>query len=92
MLEHNSPEIKTAISEAMTEQDFADYGMQNVVYVQEVSVEKAHDLFPEIDDLPEYSKLYAVHAANGTPVLLAEDLFSALEAIETNKLVVQQVH
>ncbi len=76
----------------MTEEDFADLGMDNVVYVQEVSLDEAQFLFPEIEEFPQISQLYSVHAANGTPVLLAEDLYSAKEAAENNKLVVHTVN
>ncbi len=92
MLETNNPEVLASSVEPMTEEDFADLGMQNVVYVHEVTANEAHMLFPEIEELPELTTLYAVHAANGTPVLLAEDLYSALEAAESNKLTVQKVH
>lgn len=92
MLELNNPEHQDQVIETMTEEDFADLGMDNVVYVQEVTLDEAQILFPEIDEFPELTQLYAVHAANGTPVLLAEDLYSAKEAAENNKLMVHNVH
>jgi hypothetical protein len=92
MLELNNPKLENSHVKTMTEEDFADLGMDNVVYVQEVSLDEAQFLFPEIEEFPQISQLYAVHAANGTPVLLAEDLYSAKEAAENNKLVVHTVN
>ena len=92
MLEINNPKIEYGHVSTMTEEDFADLGMDDVVYIQKVTRDEAQLLFPEIDEFPEISQLYSLHAANGTPVLLAEDLYSAKEAAENNKLTVHNVN
>ncbi len=92
MLELSNPKIEEYHVKDMTEEDFADLGMDNVVYVQEVTLDEAQTLFPEIEEFPEIGHFYALHAANGTPVLLAEDLYSAKEAAENNKLFVHTVN
>ena len=92
MLEINNPKAENIHVKSMSEEDFADLGMDDVVYVQKISIDEAQIFFPEIDDFPELSQLYSLHAANGTPVLLAEDLYSAKEAAENNKLTVHNVN
>lgn len=92
MLEINNPKNEFNHVNVMNEEDFADLGMDDVVYVQKVTRAEAEILFPEIDEFPDIAQLYSLHAANGTPVLLAEDLYSAKEAAENNKLTLHNVN
>lgn len=92
MLDTSNPQNEKQAVDVMTDKDFADLGIQDLVYVHEVAVETALDLFPEIEELPFGSTLFAVHAADGTPILLAEDLESASHAAEEHSFTLQQVN
>jgi len=76
----------------MSAQDLKELGLDKVVYVQELGIAAARALFPEIDELPERGSLFSVHAADGTPILLAEDLSAATIAATDHDLQVMQVH
>ncbi len=76
----------------MSAQDLKELGLDKVVYVQELGIAAARTLFPEIDELPESGSLFSVHAADGTPILLAEDLSAATIAASDHDLQVLQVH
>ena len=76
----------------MSAQDLKELGLDTVVYVQELGIAAARLLFPEIDELPESGSLFCVSAADGTPILLAEDLSAATIAASDHDLQVLQVH
>jgi len=78
--------------DVMTKDDLRDLGVDKLVYVHEVVASAAKDLFPEIVDLPEEGSLFAVHAANGLPILLAQDLEAAVIAAIDNELQIQQLN
>lgn len=86
------PKDKSEAVNIMNDKDFADLGIQDMVYVNEVAHDTALNLFPEIIDLPETGPLYAVHAADGTPILLAEDLQSATSAAAEHSFTLHQLN
>ena len=88
----SNPDDQTKMINIMNDKDFADLGIQDIVYVNEVALETALNLFPEIMDLPETGPLYAVHAADGTPILLAEDLESATTAAAEHSFTLHQLN
>lgn len=92
MLNTTNPDDQGPTMEIMTDKDFADFGLHDLVYVHRVEADRALNLFPEIDHLPDGEMLYAVHAADGTPILLAEDLEAASSAAEEHMLTLQYVN
>lgn len=75
----------------ISKEQLRDMGLNDLVYVQEVAMSHAKKLFPQVEEFPEQTALYAVHAANGTPILLAEDLESAVIAATDHELNIQYV-
>ncbi|GJM03034.1 MAG: hypothetical protein DHS20C08_15350 [Rhodomicrobium sp.] len=92
MLVTSNTENQSEAVATMTDKDFADLGIQDMVYVNEIAVDTALDLFPEVLDLPDDGTLYSVHAADGTPILLAEDLESANTAAAEHSFTLHQVN
>ncbi|WP_025841246.1 DUF1150 family protein [Asaia platycodi] len=62
----------------MTHQDLKEFGMSRVAYVKPV--------------VYEGEAAFAIHAADGTPMALAEDRSSAFEAIVDHEMVPAWVH
>ncbi|GBQ15691.1 DUF1150 family protein [Swaminathania salitolerans] len=62
----------------MTHQDLKDFGMSKLAYVKPVTYEG--------------EAAFAIHAADGTPMALAEDQSSAFEAIIDHEMVPAWVH
>ncbi|WP_336760323.1 DUF1150 family protein [Asaia sp. VD9] len=62
----------------MTHQDLKEFGMSRVAYVKPV--------------VYEGEAAFAIHAADGTPMALAEDRSSAFEAIVDHEMIPAWVH
>lgn len=88
MLETSHRPQQQITNEAMTESDFAGLGIHNVAYIRLLSPAAALLLFPELEDIPIEEKLYSLHAADGTPLLLARSYFDASETAKQNELTV----
>ncbi len=57
---------------ALTRQEFARLGDGAIAYVKTVKLEDARRLFPEATDIPADVKLFALLAADGSPIMLTE--------------------
>ena len=76
----------------LTPEVFANIGMPNIVYVREVLAgEVAEDLGSEID-VPADTRLYAVHAANGTRMAVVDDRDTAFAGARQYDLEPLSVH
>ena len=80
----------------MSDKEFSELGLPFMVYVQEIALSTAQRLFPEEEDLPQDNNdlpqdqaIYAIHAANGTPILLAYNMDEAYEMAFDNELEIQ---
>lgn len=62
----------------MSNIEFAHLGGGEVAYVKELTSDEAEELFPSIDDLPKGVNLFSLHAADGTPLALAESRSAAI--------------
>ena len=76
----------------MTESEFAALGDGTIAYVKEMTSDEAVELFPSIDDLPSGINLYALHAADGTPIALTDTLQAAIGQAMEDELEVRSVH
>ena len=62
----------------MSEIDLARLGDGVVAYIRTMSSEEAQERFPSIDNLPRGLTLYALHAADGTPIALTDTRQAAM--------------
>ena len=72
--------------------ELANLGDGEVAYIKTLTSAEAHELFPSIDDLPDGISLYAVHAADGTPIALTDSRGAAIANAIENDLVPVSVH
>jgi hypothetical protein len=76
----------------MSEFELARLGDGVIAYIRTMSSEEAQERFPSIDNLPRGLTLYALHAADGTPLMLTDSRQAALGHAMSDELEVASVH
>jgi len=76
----------------MTEQAFAVLGGGKIAYVKPIRSEQVHDLYPEAPELQPGMQLFALHAADGTPILVTDSREAAIANAMTHELETVSVH
>ena len=67
-------------------------GGGEVAYIKTLSSEEANEIYPLDDTLPEGINIYALHAADGTPIALTDSMHAALGQAIDDELVVASLH
>jgi hypothetical protein len=88
--------------EAMTEQStsgiaispeaLAGLGGGKIAYVKAIRSEDVHALFPQVPALAPGMKLFALHAADGTPIMITDSREAAVANAWSNELEAVSVH
>ena len=76
----------------MSPKELALLGEGEVAYIRQLDFDDAERLFPTLDDTPEGIDLFAVLAADGTPIALADSRNAAIANAIENDLVPLSVH
>ena len=76
----------------MTEQAFSVLGGGKVAYVKPIRSEDVHTLYPQAPALEPGMKLFALHAADGTPILVTDSREAAIANAMTHELETVSVH
>jgi hypothetical protein len=82
----------TAVPPPMSEIELARLGGGQVAYIKVLSVEEARQQFPSIEGLPAGIRLFALHAADGTPIALTDSRQAALSHAMDGELAIASVH
>ena len=53
--------------------EFAHLGGGEIAYIREIEAQDAIGQFPAARNLPATARLFVLHAADGTPILLGDD-------------------
>jgi len=77
---------------AMTEQAFAVLGGGKIAYVKPIRSEDVHRLYPQAPELEPGLDLFALHAADGTPILVTDTREAAIANAMTHELETVSVH
>lgn len=56
-----------------TPDEFAHLGGGEIAYVTEIEAKQAIGQFPAAAELPPKARLFVLHAADGTPILIGDD-------------------
>jgi hypothetical protein len=80
------------VTPVMSEVEFAKLGGGHVAYIKVLTSDEAHRLYPAIKGLPAGIDLYALHAADGTPLALTDSRQAAIGHAKGDKLEVASVH
>ena len=75
-----------------TEADLAHLGEGHVAYLREMDGEELKGKFPGLPEIPADTKLWALFAANGQPILLADARERAIAGAFENELVPVSIH
>ncbi len=76
----------------MSEIELARLGGGQVAYIKVLSIDEARQLFPAVEGLPSGVRLFALHAADGTPIALTDSRQAALSHAMDGELAVASVH
>jgi hypothetical protein len=76
----------------MSPQAFAVLGGGKIAYVKPVRSEDVHSLYPEAPEMQPGVRLFALHAADGTPILVTDSREAAVANARTHELDTVSVH
>jgi hypothetical protein len=76
----------------MTEQAFAILGGGKIAYVKPIRSEDVHKLYPQAPELQPGLALFALHAADGTPIMVTDTREAAVANAITHELETVSVH
>jgi hypothetical protein len=76
----------------MTEQAFAILGGGKIAYVKPIRSEDVHRLYPQAPELEPGMSLFALHAADGTPIMVTDTREAAVANAITHELETVSVH
>ena len=79
-------------SDSVTPEALAHLGEGHIAYVKQVRSEDVPDLFPQAPKIAPGLKLFALHAADGTPIMLTDSLEAAIANAWSNELQTVSVH
>jgi hypothetical protein len=83
---------ESMIQNIMSAQAFAVLGGGKLAYVKPIRSEDVHALYPEAPELQPGLRLFALHAADGTPILVTDSREAAIANAITHELETVSVH
>lgn len=72
--------------------EFQNLGGGEVAYIKPMTSDEAERMFPAIENLPSGLKLFALTAADGSPILVTDSLNAATAQARSDDLEIQNVH
>ncbi len=82
----------SALEAVMSERELAALGGGRLAYIRVMSSDEAKQMYPSIDDLPSGIKLFALQAADGTPIALTDSLQAAMGHAIGDELEIASLH
>lgn len=76
----------------MSDEEFADLGAGEWAYIRALTPTEAQVAFPTLEDLPNDVDLFALLAADGTPLVLTDDEGTAISHAIGDDLELAQLH
>ena len=84
--------IPTFRPESVSIEALAQLGEGHIAYVKQVRSEDVPDLFPQAPKIAPGLMLFALHAADGTPIMLTDSREAAVASAWSNELQAVSVH
>lgn len=84
--------MKKEIEGVMSQRELAALGGGQVAYIRVLSSDEAKRMYPSIDEVPQGISLYALQAADGTPIALTDTLQAAIGHAMGDELQIASVH
>lgn len=79
-------------ADAISQFDLAKLGGGHVAYIKTLTSDEAQRMFPAVNELPSGINLYALHAADGTPIALTDTKQAALSHAMEGELSIASIH
>jgi hypothetical protein len=76
----------------MSMSELAKLGGGKIAYIKVMTADEAKEMFPAVEGIPSGISLYALHAADGTPIALTDSRQSALGHAMGDELEIASVH
>jgi hypothetical protein len=76
----------------MSQEAFAGFGGGKIAYVKPIRSEEVNDLYPQAPTLQPGLQLFALHAADGTPILVTDTREAAVANAWSQELETVSVH
>jgi len=76
----------------MTPQALQILGGGKIAYVKAIKSEDVHSLYPQAPEMQPGMRLFALHAADGTPILVTDSREAAIANAMTHELETVSVH
>lgn len=83
---------KAVVASVMSQRELAQLGGGRIAYVKELTPDQATAMFPSLTNLPSGLNLFALHAADGTPIALTDTRQAAIGHAFEDELEVRSVH
>ena len=83
---------RSKVAPVMSQRELARLGGGEIAYIKVLSSDEAQRLYPAVEGLPGGIDLYALHAADGTPIALTDSRQAAIGHARGDKLEVASVH
>jgi hypothetical protein len=90
--EHVNIADTTIAAEGITPEALATMGEGQIAYVKAIRSEDVPQLFPQAPKLSPGLKLFALHAANGAPIMLTDSFEAAIANAWSHELQAVSVH
>jgi hypothetical protein len=87
-----TPPVSAPPVPAMSMTELARLGGGKVAYIKVLTPDEAKELFPAVEGLPSGIDLYALHAADGTPLVLTDSHQAAVGHAMGDELEIAAVH
>jgi hypothetical protein len=87
-----SDDAALRLAPPMSENDFAKLGDGHVAYIKTMTSEEASRMFPAVEGLPQGINLFALHAADGTPIALTDTRSAAIGHAMGDELQIASIH
>ena len=85
-------ENATGDNPVITPQALAILGGGKIAYVKAIRSEDVHSLYPQAPEMQAGMRLFALHAADGTPILVTDSREAAVANAMTHELETVSVH
>lgn len=72
--------------------EFQSLGGGEVAYIKQMTSDEAERMFPAIENFPRDILLFALTAADGTPILVTDSFKAAAAQAHSDDLEIQRVH
>jgi hypothetical protein len=83
---------KPAVPPIMSMSELAQLGGGKIAYIRVMSSDQAKEMFPAVEGIPAGIDLFALHAADGTPLALTDSRQAAMGHAMGDELEVASLH